>query len=265
MFKLYWDDELAKLAQAHSNLCAYDHDFAKNRISPDYHWLNGQTMMMAHEIRTPLAILLDAMFRVEKPNFQYGRTCKGRADSCINYAQIMLKDMTRVGCGHTHCLYADRIERFLTCNYIHSLYVDNVKYPYTPSKLFSNCFFHSSMIYSSGCLATGPGVSCKKREGNLCDCGNKICNYSNAERIDPASCECVATRIGESFQKRADDVELTQIPKDGELLEANPSGGRIEITADGEAIVARSIKRSPRKYSQSAQNENKDRITIFVR
>ncbi|CAF3279487.1 unnamed protein product [Rotaria socialis] len=171
MFKLYWDDELAKIAQNHSDMCFFDHDLAANRYSTLYNWKNGQNMVMTNEIRSGLADLLDMMFSSEIVNFVYGTGCAPDPGTCLHYTQGVLNNMTRVGCAHTHCVFPDRIERYLTCNYILSQYTNNYMIPYVPSKV--------------------PAVDCpSKAVGNLCDCGNKICNYNNGEYLDPATCDC---------------------------------------------------------------------------
>lgn len=134
MFKLAWDDELAKLAQAHAGLCVFEHDLAANRVSPKYNWLNGQNIVMSSEIRTSPASLIDMMLGSEKENFRYGSTCSPGENTCLHYTQAMLSNLTRVGCAQTHCVYPDRIDRYVTCNYIQSQYYDNYQTPYVPSK-----------------------------------------------------------------------------------------------------------------------------------
>ena len=131
MFKLYWDDELADMAQTHSSMCAPDHDLSMNRFTLSYPWKNGQNMGMSTEVRISLSKLLTMMIENEKPQFFYGVGCKP-AGSCTSYTQLMLSNITRVGCGVSHCLFPDRIERYLTCNYIHSQYTDNYMIPYVP-------------------------------------------------------------------------------------------------------------------------------------
>jgi len=134
MFQLYWDNELAKLAQAHSNLCAFEHDLAVNRLSPLFGWKNGQNIVMSSEIRSSPASLIDAMLSAEKDHFIYGKGCSPD-NTCLHYTQAMLSNLTRVGCGQTHCVFPDRIERYITCNYIQSQYTDNYATPYVPSKI----------------------------------------------------------------------------------------------------------------------------------
>ena len=143
MFKLYWDNELAKMAQVHSDMCAFDHDQANNRLTVSYKWKNGQNMVMATEILSTLTDLLMTMFDSEKPRFQYGVGCNPPG-SCTHYTQLMLSNMTRVGCGLTHCLFPDRIERFLTCNYIQAQYTNNFMIPYVEGRAF---LFHRSMFH----------------------------------------------------------------------------------------------------------------------
>lgn len=103
----------------------------------------------------------------------------------------MLSNLTRVGCAHTHCLYPDRIERYLVCNYIQSQYTDNYMVPYVQS-------------------ATS-AVDCpNKKNGNLCDCGNTICNYDKSEYLEPATCTCKSSKGKRSLNKRdVDDIILT--------------------------------------------------------
>jgi hypothetical protein len=134
MFKLYWDDELAKLAQAHSSLCAFEHDLAVNRLSPLFHWTNGQNIVMSTEIRSSPASLIDMMLGSEQVNFRYGNTCYPGENTCLHFTQALISNLTRMGCGQTNCVYPDRIERYLTCNYMLSQYEDNYQTPYVPSK-----------------------------------------------------------------------------------------------------------------------------------
>ncbi len=135
MFKLHWDDELAKIAQARANLGVFEHDQAINRMSPQFKWLNGQNLVMSTEIRSTPAALFDMMFSSEKPRFRYGKTCSPNENSCLHYTQLMISNLTRVGCGQSHCIYYDRIERYVVCNYIQSQYEDTYQTPYIPSKV----------------------------------------------------------------------------------------------------------------------------------
>lgn len=134
MLKLYWDDELAKLAQVRSNMCGLDNDLIKNRMSPLFGWSNGQAIVMTEDTRTSAANLLEILLSSEKVNFQYGIGCYQNSSSCLSYALTMLDDMTLVGCGQTHCLYPDRVEHILTCNYQFALNLRSYLLPYTPSK-----------------------------------------------------------------------------------------------------------------------------------
>jgi hypothetical protein len=137
MFKVYWDDELAKIAQAHSDMCAFDHDLAENRLSPLYGWYNGQNIVQGTDPRTPLTTLLELMYSSEKPRFTYGKGCFPD-DSCLHYSQMMLATITRMGCAQTHCLYPHGIDRFLVCNYIHSQYDDTALRPYERGNILLN-------------------------------------------------------------------------------------------------------------------------------
>jgi len=140
MFKLYWDDELAKISQCRANLCGFDHDLADNRLSPVYKWTNGQNMVMSDESVSSPDSLIDFMLSYEKPLFVYGVGCKPDG-SCLHYTQAMISNLTRVGCSQTHCLYPDRLERFVVCNYIQSQYASTYMTPYVPSKVFSFRFY----------------------------------------------------------------------------------------------------------------------------
>ncbi|CAF2085266.1 unnamed protein product [Rotaria magnacalcarata] len=211
MFKLYWDDELAKMAQAHSDMCLFDHDLAVNRYSPKYNWKNGQNMIMTSEIRSSLADLVDMMFSSEKLNFVYGTGCAPDPGTCLHYTQGMLSNMTRVGCAHTHCLFPDRIERYLTCNYINSQYADNYMIPYVPS--------------------SAPAIDCPSHAvGNLCDCGNKICNYNNGEYLDPATCNCKTAVTKRSIGKRAAN-DIDSMKSNRRQFATVPHGKKIDSHA----------------------------------
>jgi hypothetical protein len=140
MFKLYWDDELAKIAQCRANLCGFDHDLADNRLSPLFNWKNGQNMVTSDEWTSSPDSLIDFMLSYEKPFFVYGVGCNP-AGTCLHYTQAMISNLTRVGCAQTHCLYPDRLERFVVCNYIQSQYASTYMTPYVPSKLFRFRFY----------------------------------------------------------------------------------------------------------------------------
>jgi uncharacterized protein YkwD len=145
MFKLYWDNDLANLAQAHADMCAFDHDEATNRMSLSYAWKNGQNMVMSTEIVTPLATLLRMMYDSEKPEFVYGVGCKSPG-TCTHYTQLMINNLTSMGCAVSHCLYPDRIERYFVCNYLFSQYSDTYMIPYVQSKLLSSLFSYRMKI-----------------------------------------------------------------------------------------------------------------------
>jgi hypothetical protein len=134
MYKLYWDAELTKLAQARADMCVFEHDLAVNRLSPKYGWKNGQNLAMSSEIRSSPASIFDDMLYAEQQNFRYGNSCNPD-NTCLHYTQAMLSNLTRVGCGQTHCVFPDRIERYVVCNYIQSQYTDNYQTPYVPSKI----------------------------------------------------------------------------------------------------------------------------------
>lgn len=149
MFKLYWDPVLAQMAQVHSNMCAFDHDQANNRLTLSYKWKNGQNMVFATEVRSSLSDLLTIMFDSEKPRLVYGVGCNPPG-TCTHYTQLMLSNMTRVGCAETHCMYPDRIERMFTCNYIHSQYSDSYMTPYVVGNSASLFLFLSLYLLSFG-------------------------------------------------------------------------------------------------------------------
>ncbi|CAF2966116.1 unnamed protein product, partial [Rotaria sp. Silwood2] len=154
-----------------------------NRLSPLFGWYNGQSMIMSHEIRNSLASLSGMMLSSEQPNFIYGYGCYPKPASCLHYTQAMLSNMTLVGCAHTHCLYPHRIERYLTCNYEFSQYENNYFIPYVPSDI--------------------PAIDCPlEKSGNLCNCGNIICDYNNGEYLEPATCNCKQTLLKRSIDKR---------------------------------------------------------------
>jgi hypothetical protein len=200
MFKLYWDPELAKLAQTRANMCFFEHDLAANRLSPQYGWKNGQNMAMSSEIRSSPASLFDDMLGAEQQNFRYGQPCDPDG-TCLHYTQAMLSNITRVGCGQSHCVFPDRIERYVVCNYIQSQYTDNYQTPYVPSK------FEFFMIIKLNCFCiqgSTPAIDCPKYAQNgLCDCGNIICNFTNGQYIDPHTCTCKTSSVGKrSIEKR---------------------------------------------------------------
>jgi hypothetical protein len=139
MLKLYWDDELAKIAQSHSDLCFFMHDLAANRGSPKYGWWHGQNIVRAFEATSTPVQLYTPMYNTEKGYFIYGEDCGGK---CLHYTQLMIATLTRMGCGRTFCMFPHGFEQFVVCNFIHSQYDDNVKTPYLLRKVLFNLFVY---------------------------------------------------------------------------------------------------------------------------
>ncbi|UJR23917.1 hypothetical protein I4U23_026889 [Adineta vaga] len=226
MFKLYWDDELAKMAQSRGDMCAFDHDLAENRISTEYNWKNGQNMVWSDEIRNSLAGLIDLMLGAEKETFFYGVGCNP-AGTCLHYTQAMLSNLTRMGCAHTQCVYRDRIDRYLTCNYIQSQYASKYMTPYVQS-------------------STAASACPSKNSDGLCDCGDKVCSYNAGEYLEPSTCTCKVEKTKRSVNDGdfkaaapsggAGNLIQKRSANDGDFKAAAPSGGA------GNLIQKRSIK-----------------------
>jgi hypothetical protein len=134
MFELSWDTELAKIAQAHADMCIFEHDLAENRMSPIYPWLTGQNIAFTTEIVSKPADLFDAMYSSEKPRFTFGKGCAD-GDDCLHYTQLMISNITHIGCGQTHCVYPHGLERIVVCNFLFAQYVDTYMTPYVQSKV----------------------------------------------------------------------------------------------------------------------------------
>jgi len=153
---------------------------------------------------TALDDLFTAMYDSEQGRFVYGVGCNPDG-TCTHYTQLMISNMTRMGCAETHCLYPDRVERQLVCNYLQAQYTDNYMVPYIPSDT--------------------PAIACpSKNVGGLCDCGDKTCNFDKNECYDPNTCACITSPSKRSL----DENDLDKRTADEKADVYAPSGNNID-------------------------------------
>jgi len=131
---LKWDDGLARLAQAWSDRCVFEHGDVKDKAGtkgPDGKPLGkrwtGQNLAMG----SPTLSIEDAikMWDDEKSDYNFCKN-KGKPGKMIgHYTQVVYAETTHVGCGKTKCPNMELI----TCNYWPGGNVNGCR-PYTSKK-----------------------------------------------------------------------------------------------------------------------------------
>ncbi|XP_074659670.1 cysteine-rich venom protein Mr30-like [Tubulanus polymorphus] len=158
MMKLYWDKEVAMIAQKLADSCKFAHDTGNHRHISGRLTL-GQNLALGHRDWTSA---IDGWFNEEK-DFKYGVGSTGGVVG--HYTQLVWATSTRVGCGYADCT----IGRFYVCNYGPAGNSGDSRKPYEEGTQGSKC----------------PHT----KDGNgLCDCGDKIC--LNGAKMDPNTCQC---------------------------------------------------------------------------
>ncbi|KAH6932404.1 hypothetical protein HPB50_005316 [Hyalomma asiaticum] len=170
MFKMRWDDDMADVAQAHSNQCtepghAVDHDNQLDRSTARFH-LTGQNLAWAGRYHSPptpnWTFVVDSWFS----EYQYYSPQDVREfnpytpQQTKHFTQIIWAKTSYVGCGYVNYSFADPSAtppymEMYTCNYAPTGNVVNIR-----SKL---------PIYEEGptCSACPPNSPCDPATG-LC-------------------------------------------------------------------------------------------------
>lgn len=167
MQQMYWDEELALIAQGWASQCRFYHEEPAGRYIPGSYSV-GQNLASGH-------VNWDAAIRhwyseVIELSFGVGRRLP--KSTVGHYTQLVWADSSRVGCGFAKC--NKTMTPFYVCNY-----GPTGNYPsnkYTPY------------------LAGRKGSSCPSTfKDGLCDCGGKVCK--NKGVLNVTSCQCTCPKL----------------------------------------------------------------------
>nr|XP_022286164.1 cysteine-rich venom protein latisemin-like [Crassostrea virginica] len=173
MYKMYWDDEIAMIAQRYADACkGLVHDSGRQRSIPGRFSVGQNLAAGDYDIAWPDVVRL---WYDEVKDF----TLNGSNSLLLvgHFTQVVSANSVLVGCGFAIC----GTTRNYVCNYgpAGNMDIDN---PYLSGAPCGDC--------PSTC------------NGTLCDCGGKVC--LNGGTMDPATCLCTCkqptTYIGETCQ-----------------------------------------------------------------
>ncbi|KAI3384786.1 hypothetical protein SNEBB_006594 [Seison nebaliae] len=165
LFRLYWNNDLARVAQSYANACVWKHDCNRCRKMPELGEINemfvGQNLARGYQI----IAAIEAWFN-ERKYFSYGIGKKKKDEMVGHYVQMVGRETNLIGCGFAQC---SNFHHLLVCNYFPGK--RNSTHPYTEGKYCSAC-----------------PDKCKEK---LCDCGNMICR--NWGHLNKTNCKCNCT------------------------------------------------------------------------
>ncbi|KAL8565024.1 hypothetical protein ACOMHN_003400 [Nucella lapillus] len=167
---MVWDDSLATIAGKWSRFCQLGHDKGADRLSPDLPEVYiGQNA--AYGYRTWHGAIKG--WHNEVSNFKYGN---GSIDNAVvgHYTQVVAWRSARLGCGQANCPKSKYGKHFV-CNYAQGQLFKDTVTPYQKGGRCADCPDH-----------------CDK-DGNMCDCGGKVC--FNRGKIDIRTCECTCPSL----------------------------------------------------------------------
>ncbi|XP_036363357.1 uncharacterized protein LOC115217114 isoform X1 [Octopus sinensis] len=147
MIKLYWDNDLAYVAQKWADNCEFDHDKGNKRRVPGKFSV-GQNLAQGH---TDWEAAIKGWYS-EVKDFQYGVNTQNTV-AVGHYTQIVWASSTRIGCGYAKC---SNIRTFYVCNYGPAgNLIGKIGEPYTKcdtKATIKDC--KSSVCYNGGVLDT---------------------------------------------------------------------------------------------------------------
>ena len=120
MMKMYWDDDLAYVAQKHASRCSFYHDDMALRALPGTGKFPGQNIVMTTgQTRLNWTYAFDEMYAGEMKRWVYGQGIKKEftGKTAYHYTQAIVEHISRVGCGYAECVFFDRVEKLYVCNY----------------------------------------------------------------------------------------------------------------------------------------------------
>jgi len=164
MVKMYWDDEIAKIAQHYADSCPNGHDTNKERMVPGYGISIGQNLAWNSGEKNWETKAITPWYD-EVEDFTYGGPQRGVVG---HYTQVVRNHAIRIGCGYAECPTA--MPHTYVCNYAYGQM--DLNKPYTSGASCSSCSSHCS--------------------NQLCDCGDTLCYNGGTLNLDTCSCDCVS-------------------------------------------------------------------------
>ncbi|XP_064629170.1 serotriflin-like [Lineus longissimus] len=172
MEKMYWDSELAMIAQKWADNCDYKHDSSDQRNIPKRMSV-GQNIAMdtyaKKDWKKPMA-----MWYGEIKDFTYGGS--NVFHKVGHFTQIVWAETPLIGCGYARCPANAQFSgpwNFYVCNY-------------GPG---GNLYDRISRPYKEG----PRGSDCMKSENGLCDCKGRLC--MNGGTLDVGTCKCKCLNV----------------------------------------------------------------------
>jgi len=185
MVKMYWDDDIAKVAQAWADGCQFAHDDNGDRQSNTGLGISiGQNLAWAwSSMQTEADWVGSAVgqWHNEVNWFAFGSGSTNGED-VGHYTQLVWADSIAVGCGYRGGCQTG--EHLYVCNYAYQQYnsqTSSVNVPYDKVESRSAC---------SAC----PDFC---DNNNLCDCGKRMCSMvSGGSSLNLETCTCDGSEVG---------------------------------------------------------------------
>ncbi|CAF4228428.1 unnamed protein product [Rotaria socialis] len=169
MQKMYWNDDLAEIAQRYARTCIFDHDRASQRSVPKIPLSTGQNLAMGYENWTQAI----QGWISEKQDYFYDYPSSGIVS---HYTQIIWHSTALVGCAATMCPPYGSYTipwPFYVCNYITGQLNSNFYKPYEQ------------------------GVDNQL----LRDCHGKVCLYNGTLDLNTCECQCSTYASGSQCER----------------------------------------------------------------
>jgi len=180
MMKIYWDDEIAMIAQRQADSCVYKHDDNHERSIPGRLTL-GQNIALGHGNWRDVILDWHYEYNVydywtnSKKGSTYVDRYKNRVAAQIgHYTQIVWATTARIGCGYAKC--GAGVGNHYVCNY---------------GPAGNGPHKRGVTPYKTGGKTAADCPNTKKN--GVCDCGkDKLC--LNLGTLDPNTCKCKCLR-----------------------------------------------------------------------
>jgi len=168
MVKMYWDYNIAAVAQHFASACPDHHD--GNRKVAGYDIGIGQNLAWGY------GSWVSAIggWHGEVDDFEMGVGSVPGGGAVGHYTQVVQHHAIRIGCGYADCAGW----KTYVCNYAHGQ--GGYSTPYAVGESCAKC----------------PDFC----QNNLCDCGSKICQNGGSLNITSCQCECSGLHTGENCQ-----------------------------------------------------------------
>merc|ERR1712004_18600 len=168
MVKMYWDENIAKIAQHYANSCPTYHEANRDsRKVPGYGISIGQNIGYYYQPVKSWTQNIDS-WHSEVKDFTYGASYQ--QSGIGHYTQVVHNDAIAIGCGYAKCkgTFNWPFAHTYVCNYAYGQLGSTMNTPYTSGSSCSAC----------------PG----KCSNKLCDCGNTVCYNGNTLNLRTCTC-----------------------------------------------------------------------------